>query len=66
MTGASDENLKFWKAFEKRDKSSGASALGVAGVKAGMKAASSGNGVAGDGDSADDDLVNATRRMHIR
>jgi hypothetical protein len=42
-------------------------------VKAGMKAAasslsssSSGPGVVGDGDSAEDDLVNATRRMQIR
>ncbi|KAJ3228706.1 ubiquitin-protein transferase activating protein [Chytriomyces hyalinus] len=56
VTGASDENLKFWNAFERSGKSS-SSGTSV-----------SGDGVGGSlaGKSVEDELVGATKRMAIR
>ncbi|KAI8611906.1 WD40-repeat-containing domain protein, partial [Chytriomyces sp. MP71] len=57
VTGASDENLKFWKAFERTAKAGAAGAGEARGV---------GGGRGGKEMSVEDELVGATKRMTIR
>ncbi|KAJ3067404.1 ubiquitin-protein transferase activating protein [Podochytrium sp. JEL0797] len=59
VTGASDENLKFWKAFERPTTATGRKeGSGVGGMGAGK--------MVGDGGAVEDELVNATKKMTIR
>ncbi|KAI9329968.1 WD40-repeat-containing domain protein [Obelidium mucronatum] len=63
VTGASDENLKFWKAFERPSKKDGGVSDGVGGTTGG---GIGGMVKGGPETSVDDELVNATKRMTIR
>jgi cell division cycle protein 20 (cofactor of APC complex) len=60
VTGASDENLKFWKVFEKKEKAVG----GMAGAMAAAKANAASKVALGD--NTDEELASITRKMTIR
>ncbi|KAJ3411245.1 ubiquitin-protein transferase activating protein [Chytridiales sp. JEL 0842] len=62
VTGASDENLKFWKVFERREKGA---VGGLVGAMA-AKGVGAGQGKVAMGDSTDEELTNMTRKMTIR
>ncbi|KAJ3211519.1 ubiquitin-protein transferase activating protein [Entophlyctis luteolus] len=61
VSAASDENLKFWKAFERPTKAGGASSL-----RSNEKEALSGFSGSTGTTAIDDELANATKKMAIR